>query len=167
MENLGIDVKLLIAQLINFILFFYIFKRFIAVPFMKFIVQEKNNDKEKEKILLEIKTQKDNFDEEDKIRRLKIKQEMDYAGKQARKEAEKVKKGVINEANKEAEVIINRVKKQLEEEKNLMHREMKNKTGELSVLLINKALNNYLNEEAQKKVTQYILNNLVKDIQYN
>jgi F0F1-type ATP synthase membrane subunit b/b' len=42
MENLGIDGKLLSAQLINFILFFIIYKKYIAKPFMAFLKKEKS-----------------------------------------------------------------------------------------------------------------------------
>ena len=47
MENLGIDLKLMIAQSINFLLFFFIVKKFIAKPFTNFLEEEKNKEKEK------------------------------------------------------------------------------------------------------------------------
>ncbi len=48
MEKLGVDLKLLIAQAINFILFFFIVKKYIAKPFSQFLKSEKENEKEKE-----------------------------------------------------------------------------------------------------------------------
>ena len=44
MENLGIDIKLLIAQLINFGIFFFIIAKFVAKPFTKFLNEERNKD---------------------------------------------------------------------------------------------------------------------------
>ena len=46
MENLGIDVKLLIAQVVNFALFLFIFHRFISKPFLRFLDSEKKKDEE-------------------------------------------------------------------------------------------------------------------------
>ena len=42
MENLGIDIKLLIAQMINFGLFFFIIKKFVTKPFLNFVEDEKS-----------------------------------------------------------------------------------------------------------------------------
>ena len=56
MENLGINVKLIIAQIINFALFFLIYKKFIAKPFVNFINGEKKKEEEnKSKEMKEIK----------------------------------------------------------------------------------------------------------------
>src|SRR3989344_4575625 len=55
MEGLGIDLKLLIAQIINFGLFFYVFKRFLAKPFVSFIDEEKQKEAERETSLQKAK----------------------------------------------------------------------------------------------------------------
>jgi len=67
MESLGVDVKLLIAQIVNFLLFFLIFKKFIAKPFSQFLVTEKQKEQERERILLELKQKEDNFLKEKEI----------------------------------------------------------------------------------------------------
>src|SRR3989344_4531891 len=59
MEGLGIDLKLLIAQIINFGLFFYVFKRFLAKPFVSFIDEEKQKEAERETSLQKAKKLED------------------------------------------------------------------------------------------------------------
>jgi len=49
MEGLGVDVKLLIAQVINFLLFFYIFKKYLAKPFQKYLDEETKKTARKRK----------------------------------------------------------------------------------------------------------------------
>ncbi len=55
MENLGVDIKLLIAQLVNFLLFLYIFKKFVSNSFETFLKEERKKEEIKSKIDTTIK----------------------------------------------------------------------------------------------------------------
>ena len=55
MENLGIDGKLLLAQMINFALFFILVKQFMVKPFTSFLNQERKNEEEKNRMLEKLK----------------------------------------------------------------------------------------------------------------
>lgn len=164
MESLGIDFKLLIAQIINFGLFFFIFKRFIAKPFSIFLNIEVQKEKEKEKILQDLKKKEEALDLEQKKTREKMKSEFDEALKNAKIESQKLKEQLLIEAKKEADSIIGRGRKQTEEEKKTMHKEMKEQIVDLSLLIVNKALNRFLTQDEQKTITQNILKNFPKDI---
>src|SRR3989344_6765412 len=112
MEQLGIDIKQLVAQAINFTLFFLIFKKYIAAPFSRFFSEQLGKEKEKEEILAKLKK-----DEEVSIeKQLKLKEdtqrEMQKALKEAKKEAEEVKNELVAQANKEAEEIRTRAQTQ-------------------------------------------------------
>jgi F0F1-type ATP synthase membrane subunit b/b' len=37
MDKFGLDIKLLIAQVTNFAIFFFVFKKFMAKPFAQFV----------------------------------------------------------------------------------------------------------------------------------
>jgi len=88
MENLGIDLKLMIAQSINFLLFFFIVKKFIAKPFTNFLEEEKNKEKEKQKLLEEAQKIEENL----KIKEQKIKEE---ANREMKKIIEETKKNAL------------------------------------------------------------------------
>jgi len=75
MENLGIDGKLLIAQLINFGIFFLLFAKFISKPFLKFLQQERRNEKDKESLLGKLKKGEEELGLQEKEMRNKIKKE--------------------------------------------------------------------------------------------
>lgn len=163
MENLGIDTKLLIAQLINFLLFIYVFRRFISAPFLKFVTNEKKKDEEKQKAMSEIKKIEENLANMETEARKKGKKEADIMISQAKQDAEHVKKEIIEQAQKEAAAIIEKSKKLLDEEKVALYKEVKEKAAHLSTVMIEKALNNYLTEDVQKELTHHILTNLSKD----
>jgi len=54
MEALGIDIKLIIAQVVNFFLFLILFKKFMAKPFYNYLDKLQRNNEDKEKILIEV-----------------------------------------------------------------------------------------------------------------
>jgi F-type H+-transporting ATPase subunit b len=157
MENLGIDFKLILAQLINFGLFFFIYKKFVAKPFLGFINREKKNDEERQKTLVELASSKEKLEQEEKAKRAVLAKEIDEIYKKAKKEAGVVREDLVNQAHQEANTVLERGRKQTAEERTEMLKELKSRTGELSIFLINSALNEYFDEEAKKKITRYIL----------
>lgn len=164
MESLGIDIKLLLAQIINFVLFFFIFKKFIAKPFSKFLNLEVDKEKEKEKILIDLRKKEEDLINKEKKAQEKMKEEFDVAIKNAKKEALLVKDDIISTSKKEADSIILKGKKQVEDERLTMQKEVKKNVVDLSVFLVQKALNNFLTPDLQRKLTQHILKNFSKEI---
>lgn len=164
MESLGIDFKLLLAQIINFALFFYIFKRFIAKPFSNFLNLEVDKEKEKEKILEDLRKKEEELIDREKKAKEKIKEEFDSSIKNAKKEAQLVRDDIIAAAKKEADLIILKGKKQVEDEHVTMQKEVKKNVVDLSVFLVEKGLSNFLTPDVQKKLTQHILKNFSKEM---
>ncbi len=164
MENLGIDGKLLLAQIVNFILFFIIFKKFVAKPFATFLNEEAKKEKEKQRIMEEIKKSEEKFliDQEDL--KSKMRQEMDEAVRKAKETAEKVHEDIISSARKEAEQVVAKGRKQIEEEAAALQNDMKNKVSKLSIFIIEHALRDYLDEETRSRLTGHILKNLNRAI---
>ena len=57
-SGLGIDLKLMLAQTINFLLFLFLFSKFIVPNFFKFIQKEKKEEEKKKKKKKNIKKKK-------------------------------------------------------------------------------------------------------------
>ncbi|MDO8609962.1 MAG: ATP synthase F0 subunit B [bacterium] len=160
MENLGIDPKLLLAQVINFLLFFFIIKKFIVKPFNLFLDQEKKQDKDKEEALATIKkTEEEIVIKEQKLTE-KAKKEMNLMLDQAKKDSEQVKSEMLKQAEIEAEGVKTKMKKQLEEERDSLYKELKEKIADVSMSVVTQSLSEALDETDKKKVTQRILKNL-------
>lgn len=164
MENLGIDTKLLLAQLVNFILFFVLFKKFIAKPFLTFLKSEEDKEKEKQKMTEKIMNQQNEFDEKEKEFKAKMKKNMDEELKMVKEKAQHVKAEMLDEAKAEADEIVLKAKKQMAEEQKTLEKDTKNKVADLSVYIVQKALKDYLPADAKQKVTSAILKNLNKDV---
>lgn len=163
MEGLGINFKLLLAQVINFAIFFFLFQRFIAKPFLNFIHDEKQREKEKERIQEKLKKQEASLIQEEKEFREKIRKEADLLLRNTKEEAEKIKEEMLTQAKQESEEIKLKVRNQLNEEREQMYSEIKNKIINVSVMIVQNALKNYLTDHAKKGLTEYILRNLPKD----
>lgn len=162
MEQLGIDIRQIVAQLINFILFFLIFKKFIAAPFGHFLTEGRRKEKEAEDILAKLKRDEESSNQKQIRMKEEMKKEVERLLQEAKKEAEEIKNKLIAEAKKEAEEIKTRAKKQLEEEREKLNRAARERMVDLSVAMVDKAFKDFLDDETKKKITQYILNNLAK-----
>lgn len=160
MENLGIDAKLLLAQVLNFILFFILIKKFIVKPFNVFLDQEKKQDKEKEEALAKIKKSEENILNEQNKAQQKAKKELDIILAQAKKDSQLIKQEMITEAQKEADEIKERMKKQLLQEKEELYKEVKEQIAKVSMYLVENGLKDSLDDNTKKKITVKILKNL-------
>ena len=160
MENLGIDGKLMLAQLINFALFFYLLKKYIAGPFLKFLNQERQNEKEKEALLNRIKKGEEELLEKDRKLNDDMKKQLSLALERAKNDGLKLKESIIAEAKKEALTIKEKAHKEIKEDRDKLYQDVKNKVADLSIIITEKALKEFLDDEAKKKITSHILRNL-------
>ncbi len=164
MESLGIDIKLLIAQLTNFFLFFFIFKKFIAKPFSVYLKEEKQKDKEKEILLIKAQEKEENLKNEEKKLKDKLKKEYQQSLNQAKKEVKLMQEKLIDEAKREAQEILEKSRKQIEEERKKLEKEIKNRALELSIIMAKQFLANYLDKDTQKKINEKIFKEIVKKV---
>lgn len=163
MENLGIDYKLLIAQVVNFGILFFLFSRFIAKPFLNAIKSEKERDIEKDRYLAELEAKHTRMMEEEKEWRKKIKQEQEKILDDTKHAAEKLRVELMERAKNEANDFIDRAKKQIDEDRANFLREVKTHIANMSVFVIEQALRKYLTTDIQKKLTDHILTNIKKN----
>ncbi len=163
MENLGIDIKLLIAQLINFSLFFFIYKKFIAGPFVAVMQAEKKKDAERKRMNEEVEEQKVVLAAEEKKAKDEIHKKTEESLKSVRHAAEMEKVALIKKAHEESAEIIKKASKQIEDERSQMERQYKETLAKMSVLTVEHALKEFLTEDMQKQINAKVLSNLQKN----
>lgn len=167
MENLGIDFKLLLAQTINFILFFVIFKKFIAIPFMKFFNSEKKKDLEREVLNMKMKK----FEEEMIVKEAKfeasMKEKVAKILEDAKKTGAQIKAEMMTEAEYAASEIKVKASKDLMDEREKLFKEAKEKVFDLSIVMIREALKDVLDETTKKRITANILKNSASSLKFN
>lgn len=163
MDNLGIDFKLLIAQVINFGLFYILFKKFIAKPFLNLIKEEEDNELKNEQLKEKLQKQ----DEEIESKRNSFKEEIDKKEEEivasAKERGKAVEKKIIEDAETQAERIKQDALVKIASEKQDLYKQIKQKITELSLIIVDKSLKNVLNEETKKRITSAIIKNLPKD----
>ncbi len=163
MENLGVDYKVFIAQVVNFGILFFVFSRFIAKPFLQAIRDEKAKDIEKDRYLAELEAKHTKMLEEEAAFRKKMKQEQEAILAETKKAADKLRAELMEQAKEDAADLVLRAKKQIDEDRDAFHREVKSHIATMSVFVIEQALQKYLTADVQKKLTEHILTNLRKN----
>lgn len=157
MEALGINAKLLIAQIINFSIFFFVFKKFISKPFLHYLDQQNKEEKKRQELTKELESGQASLNlEKEKVLK-EARHESGQIIEQAKKSAEEVKRQLIIDANKQAEEIKSKAQAQIEEERNKINSEVKEKIVSTSSLMLTSVLGEFINAETQDKIVQGLL----------
>jgi F-type H+-transporting ATPase subunit b len=164
MENLGLDTKLIISQVLNFLVFFFIFTKFMAKPFSAYIAKQKEQDEERNRISEALQKRESELKAEQEKTRKQMKKELDEAIARAKEDGEKARVEIIEKAKRDAADIVATAKAQIDQEREELVREMKKRSVDMSVLLVNKGLDDYLSDDAKKSVTKHILEKHSKEL---
>ncbi len=159
MENLGIDSTLILAQGINFALFFIVFKKFLAAPFLRFIASEKKKDQERERMVAQAQILQEKAEKAQSEAREKAKKELSTLMAEAKKEAEATKQELIGQAHAEVESMKASAQAQLEHEREQLEKLAKEQITHMSFVIVEKSLGDVLTPDMKKKVTEAILKN--------
>jgi F-type H+-transporting ATPase subunit b len=162
MEALGLDIKLLIAQIVNFVLFLLIFNKFIAKPFMKYLHDEKRKELEKEKLMAELQVQEEAMIKEKDAVLTKANREAAATLASAKQMAEKQKEEIILQAQKESADIKSKTQAQLKAEKDTLYSGVKDYIIKGSSDMTKKVLQEFLNPEDQKKILERVEKKMLK-----
>jgi F-type H+-transporting ATPase subunit b len=152
-SQLGIEWKVLIAQVINFGILFSVLTYFLYRPILKMLDKRRQDiakDKENRELLLEkiegLETMK-----EDLLK--KGRQESDNILKNAEKAAQRIKETAVKDTEKEVEKMHREMKLKMAEEKSNLMRDVKREIGGLVSSAIEKSLGDVLDEKAEEKLS--------------
>jgi len=156
---LGLDIKILIAQFVNFAILIFVLYKFGYKPMFKFLEERKGKiekgikDSEKaSKKLIEAEKQ---FD--DKLH--EAKKEAAQILEQASEQAEKRKKEILEKAKNEVGELINQGKATIQLEKEKVLKDIKKEVAELSVLVAGKILEEKIDSKTDKELIEKALKN--------
>ncbi|MEI7777477.1 MAG: F0F1 ATP synthase subunit B [bacterium] len=155
--KLGIDWKLLLAQVVNFAILAYILQRFVFKPILAALNERQNKIKENIQLGEEIK-KKLTEAEEAKAEVLKqARLDGEKIIKEAEKNASKLKEEKLQETRIESLTLISQGRAQIEKDRTTLRAELKKETGELISLAIEKSMGDIINESAQSKLKDQAL----------
>lgn len=167
MEALGVDFKLLLAQIINFFLFFLIFKKFITRPFGQFLKEEKEKEKEKERLMSEIKEKEQKLAQLEKeilVRAQKAAQEII---KEAKDTAKLEAKKIYDQNIKEIDAMRKKMEQNLERQKEEIYHKAKTYVVTSASAMVKDILKEFLSEEDQPTLIDNILKKFKDNIYEN
>lgn len=152
MEQLGIEPKLLVAQIVNFLIIFLVLSKLLYKPIISML--EKRKKEIAEGLALTDKMRQ----EEEKLQNKK-EEVLQEARKEAKtivdagkKEAESQVRDIIANAHKEAEGIIQKGKEDVEEQRGKMEKDVRRAAVEIAAAMTRRILTSSLSSADQHKV---------------
>jgi len=159
MEAIGIDWKILLVQVINFLLLFLILRWVLYKPILNILDERKK--KIEESTSLAEKTKKEAEELEIKNREI-----MEIAKKDAlaildesKSQGQKNRKEILEQASHEAEVLMKKAEERILKQREEMVRDLRKETVNLTIATTEKLLGKNIDNETQKKL---IMENLEK-----
>lgn len=157
-KTFHIDIKLIIAQLVNFGIVLFVLKKFAYGPVLK-MMQERTEKIEKGmadaesagKKILEIA-------EKEKEVLVQARKEAQEIVTKAEETAKKNKEEIIVEAKNQSEKILSDSAKKIEQEKNQMLQEVKGQIAELVIAATGKVIGERIDGEKDKVIIDRVIN---------
>jgi F-type H+-transporting ATPase subunit b len=157
LHNLGIDFKVMIAQIINFGILVFILVKFLYRPILKALDDRRKKIKTSLEQAADIEKKHTEAKEEYNSRVLKANQEADHIVEKAKAEAEKTRKAILDKTQKEAEAIRENASKDIESERNALYADVKKSAGKLAIFIVTKVLKQDQGEEFYRKSVEKAL----------
>ncbi len=161
-ESLGLDYKILIAQLINFAVLVFILYKFGYKPMLKFL--EDRRKKIEEGVINAEKAQAklEELSEKEKQIIKEAKKEALVIVENAKNQAEEKRKELIAKAKQEIAVIINEEKTKIKQEKVELVNEVKKDISELVIIALEKIIDKKVDKTEDKKIIKEIVTSFKK-----
>ncbi len=157
LSNLGINGKLLLAQIVNFFVLLWVLKRFAYKPVLEAL--EERRDKIEKGLADAEKSQKKLIEIEEKEKKIlaKARSEAQKIVEQAEQQAKKNQEEILKDANRRVEKSVEDANKKIEEEKNKMLSEVKSEVAKLVALATEKVVGEKINEEKDREIIDSVI----------
>lgn len=160
LELFGVDWKLLIAQLVNFIIVVLVLWFFALKPLTK--TMQTRND-EISKGLSDAKAAEERLEQVEKEVKEKLTASKGEAAgilDEAKKQSEKSRQETIDKTKDEVANLIDKAKEQIASEKDAMVNEVKGEVAQMVVVALEKILSEGLSKDLDKKYIEKVLKDL-------
>lgn len=163
LHNFGFDLKLFIAQIINFLILAYILKRFLYKPILSVL---KEREKKIAKGLEDAKNAQLALDEAEKKKNEILKETQTQAEKileLAKTQSRQIKDETLQTTKEEAENIINQARTQAQLEFKKMQDQARNLSLDISHSVLQRLIKSLFTKEEQSKILGRALAQLKKN----
>jgi F-type H+-transporting ATPase subunit b len=157
MEKLGIEPKLLIAQIVNFLIIVFVLSKLLYKPILSMLAKRKKEIEEGLKLTEKMREEDEKFQQKKQKMLETTRAEAAVILEEARKQAKEEEKEIIAVAHKEAEAIIEKGKAEAQRAMTEMEKGVKKSAIELAVTMSKRLLTGILsNEDKHKLITKHV-----------
>lgn len=151
-KTFHIDIKILLAQIINFALVLLVLYKFAYKPILKTLNARTRKIEEGIKHAEDVKHKLEEIEKKEQEVIMEAKKESQKIISASQVSAEKNKEEIISEAKAQSEKILEDARKKIEEEKNKMFSEIKSEVSDLAILAAEKILKEKIDKENGKEL---------------
>nr|MBI5455578.1 F0F1 ATP synthase subunit B [Candidatus Levybacteria bacterium] len=152
LKNFGFDPVMLVAQIINFLIIFYLLKRFLYKPVFEMLKKRQDTISNSLKQAEEIKITLEKTIEEEKKILLKAQNEGKNIIDEARLQAIEIAKEIEENAKKQTEKMIVEARQQIEYESKEVESQISEKVSILASEMLTKSLEGIFSAKEQKQI---------------
>jgi F-type H+-transporting ATPase subunit b len=166
MEALGIDPKLLVAQLINFGLFAFIFQKFMYKPFKAYLEKQQANELEKSRLLIDLQKKEEKLEAKQKEVLAEARSQALSIIKEAETMAHTKKEEMLKLAHEEVAKMKQKAEKDIEDDRARMYDDIRSKVVKTSETLASSVLRDFVDEKQHKGILDKVFEKLQKSKAY-
>jgi F-type H+-transporting ATPase subunit b len=157
LEGLGINLQLLIAQIINFLLLLGLLYMFAYKPILRMFDERANRIKESMDMTESVKQQATNAEEEARKRIEEAGKEGQEVIARAIKTGEEIKQKAEQDAKPEAEALVARARNEIQQERDEAITELRKEFTDLTISAAEKIIEQELDKEAHRKLIDKVI----------
>jgi F-type H+-transporting ATPase subunit b len=154
LEQLGINPTFLLAQIVNFLVLWFILSRFLFPSVLKTLAERRNRIRdsltEAERVKQETVATRADFERQVAEERRKAQE----AIAQAARTAEEVREKIIAEAQTEADKMKTQARQEIGQEREQMLADLKRQVVDLAIMAANRVVGQTLDEKTQRQLIQ-------------
>lgn len=156
MEGLGINIQLLVAQIINFLILLGLLYLFAYKPILKMFDERTNRIKESMDLTESIKEKAANAEEDAKKRLEEASHEGQEVIARAIKTGEEIRQKAEQEAKPEAEALVTRARQEIQQERDEAITELRKEFTDLTISAAEKVIEKELDKETHRKLIEKV-----------
>jgi F-type H+-transporting ATPase subunit b len=162
LKEFGFDPVMLVAQIVNFLIIFYLLKRFLYKPVLGMLQKRKDTIAEGLKQAEESRLALERTIEEEKKILTKAQDEAKKIIEESRSQAVEVSRKIEEDTKKQAERILIEAKEQINQEGKDMEQRLSEKVSMLAEGLLEKSLEGFFGEKEQKQIIEKVVKQIKK-----
>lgn len=162
LKNFGFDPVMLVAQIINFLIIFYLLKRFMYKPVLEMLKKREDSIAKGIKQADEARATLERTLEQEKKILTKASDEGKKILEEAKNQAKQVAIEIEENTKKQTEKMIQEAKQQIEQDSKEIEKRLSEKVSVLALNMLTKSLEGTIGAKEQKQIITKTLKNIKK-----